>query len=252
MRIILLAVFAVFISVVGYFSYGFLLELDSRIQQREQVEGADFKAVASLLGTTAFRFDQIVIGPGRTDEEILFRSQVAPTPKSIVARSAYGVIRRNCAQNNSETTEQNCFSLVELYVDGDAVDPWSERPPAELALETSPSVADATSSVTDPTSEVVDTTKLETDLETITISDEPSPALIEDNAPQPETSHIVQRALVNARSGPSTRSLVIAQLPVGTRLSLIDSQEAWGWFVVLNGASADLEAWIAFSVLNPA
>ncbi len=245
MRIIHLSIGIVLSAGIGYLSYEFLAELDSRIQQRKQVENARSKAVASLLRTTAFQFEQVVIEPGRTEGKVSFRSRVAPMPEAVVAQSAYGVIRKDCPQDAPNGDEPDCLKLVELYIDGNAVDPLLDVQPKEPILETP--VLDKT-----PSYDIVESAVMENDFETVVISREPTVVSTEEPTPPPTTSHIVQRTLVNARSGPSTRSRVLAQLPVGTRLSLIEAQGSWGSFLVLNGASTDLKAWIAFNVLNPA
>ncbi|MEM8754344.1 MAG: SH3 domain-containing protein, partial [Pseudomonadota bacterium] len=69
-------------------------------------------------------------------------------------------------------------------------------------------------------------------------------------AEAPIASHVVERSLVNARSGPSLEDAVEAQIAGGVALQLLEEDRRWGRFRVLDGDQTGLEAWIAFSVVT--
>lgn len=70
-----------------------------------------------------------------------------------------------------------------------------------------------------------------------------------DTAPRP--THAVARPIINVRDGPGTDQPVVARLPEGMRLALIDRRDDWGRFLVLDGASSGREVWAALRILEP-
>ena len=64
-------------------------------------------------------------------------------------------------------------------------------------------------------------------------------------------THRVARPVINVRNGPGTDRAVIARLPEGMRLALIDRREDWGRFLVLEGEASGREVWAALDILQP-
>jgi hypothetical protein len=57
--------------------------------------------------------------------------------------------------------------------------------------------------------------------------------------------------VVNARAGPGTGNDVLTTLEEGTRLALREERDGWGRFLILDGVAAEIEAWVALSIVEP-
>lgn len=66
----------------------------------------------------------------------------------------------------------------------------------------------------------------------------------------PAPTHKVARPVINTRSGPGTDNPVLTRLNAGARLSLIETRDGWGNFVILDGKAGGQEVWAALSLLE--
>ena len=71
-----------------------------------------------------------------------------------------------------------------------------------------------------------------------------------DTDPVRKPTHSVDRPIINARVGPGIDSPVVARLAKGLRLSLIDTADEWGRFVVLDGIATGREVWAALHIVK--
>ena len=72
--------------------------------------------------------------------------------------------------------------------------------------------------------------------------------------PTPERSlsvtHRVDRPVVNARTGPGTGNPAVGRLTAGLDLSLVQTRQDWGQFVVLDGKLTGQIVWVAMDILR--
>ncbi len=243
MRIFVFLLMAVVFIPTGYFASGFLDELTDTIEQRQERDRSNRTRIMRVLKSDQrFTFQQVVVGPGETEQELVFRARAY---RDGIGQAAYGSIRTECPP---PATEASCWELAALHVDGVAVDQPGGTPDPEPIESPPPAIA-----VAAPVPE-----NLPADIPTIVSEPEPeevqAPTGDEAEAPPepaaaPRPTHLVRPNRVNARDAPQGTALTT--LPRGTPLIILEQQAGWGRFEVLDGTETGSEVWIALSVLDP-
>ncbi len=249
MRVFLVLCAALAIGAGGYFGYGLKKELDVLKAVHSARVAEERSGIRQTLSNhPRYRFEQVVLGPGATDDTREFRARIK---ENGISQSVYGVIARGC-EAEASLAEPGCWRLQQLVIDGvdvESVTPArvSEDPPP---VEPAPALAVAAAIDTDIEPDPVPAEA---------IPDNPAPVDTSAAATEAVTavapvaaSHSVRLTLVNARSQPSTQGSVEAQLAGNTGLFLLEQNGGWGRFRVLDGEHQDLEVWVALSVLNKA
>lgn len=273
MRVFLVICAALILCVGAYIGYGMKSEI-SAMNAAYQSRASEDRAGArrALANHPRYVFDQIVIGPGQTDDTREFRARVT---QDNIAQSAYGVLGTACPEDGSASGLE-CWRVMQLAIDGVAMQEFDtpsdrvDRSDVDFnraASTQTPSAATAPlagSAFTtgDAPQDVVSSPQIPApSAASETVSEAESPATQTDSTGAQSTdialatapaaaSHRVRPQLVNARIKP--RGEIAAKLARDTRLTILESSGGWGRFRVLDGEHRDLEIWIALSVLDPA
>ncbi len=222
-----------------------------------------------LRNHAVFDFKNIVIGDTGEDGLVDFRGQI---DRSNRMTPAFGQIRRIC-EDATETPE--CWELALLEADGQLVD---LGPATETEVEQTGTETEATGTETETTAgttgeqgseaettgqptvaattEGTETETAASSQTTTTGSETPEqtqPTTTEtatETVTGPPATHRVARALINARSGPGTGNPVVTRLSQGSGLAILETQDGWGRFIVLDGDARGTEVWVALSILE--
>ena len=150
-------------------------------------------------------------------------------------RPVYGRVASRCPAG---TDRPSCWEIAHLEIDGA---PAGAHHPARLSAEAPPAV--------EPPIETADIAAAKPPAAAPAKANviAPTPPL----APSgPTPTHAVDRPVINARSGPGTENQVVARLPEGLRLAMIEEQDGWGRFLVLDGDGKGQEIWAALRILK--
>ncbi|MEM6663810.1 MAG: SH3 domain-containing protein [Pseudomonadota bacterium] len=151
-------------------------------------------------------------------------------------RPTYGQARRLCLKG---LDDPSCWEIAVLEVDGEAAGIMAAASQQVEEIETADIPVPAKAAAV-----IVETPPL------------PAVALVAVKAPVLSATHRVARDVINARSGPGTDNPVVTRLLRGTDLVLLDQQDGWGRFRILDAsentsADADVyEVWAALRILE--
>lgn len=152
-------------------------------------------------------------------------------------RPAYGQVKPIC------TTDQerpSCWTLAHIEIDGQPVtdlhalvSPEPEEEPRQVAEAPRPKESEPLAGGVAFASTAV-------------------PEKTDDPKPEPDRSatHRVARPIINARSGPGTDHPIVAKLKGGVLLEMLESDEEWGRFIVIDSAEAGAQVWAALRILE--
>lgn len=224
-----------------------------------------------LSESDLFDFTNVVVSANSQGEGFEFRAMALQQGAS---RPVYG---QAAAQCDDALEAARCWEIVLLEVDGRPVD---------LGLATVPAASEEAAPLKVPEPEDVPTEpSAEGGSEQVSESATADPEAVPDTSPagptEPESTpepaaapveaeqssgpieepadaagprsptHVVDRPIVNARSGPGTENPVLTTLSGGTQLNQLDERDGWGQFEVLSGDSEGQTVWIALSIVTP-
>ena len=209
-------------------------------EPRRIAELRDHVGVRRMLSShVSFSVTDLVIGGTDGLDLRDFRGRIEREGR---LKPMFGQARRLCVKGQHTP---DCWEIAHLEIDGQ---------PLDLAARATAATADAVADRAGPNH-----------LQTAEI-----PLPDQDGAPQneaapvprptggsasatpahPSATHRVARPVINARRGPSTEDAIVTKLQAGVRLALVQAQDGWGRFVLLDGEHVGAEVWAALRILE--